>query len=530
MSDNNKNNVDILNIFCSHCGAPAQYDIETQEYHCRYCGSPTGIREALAEKRRFRKLRRESFLAEKPSFPVCSGSCTGCGAKIFFPESDALTTCSFCGRSLVRKEYLNSDDFPELVIPFRITPEDAKNRLLAWCENNERRREAKAIKKEIGSLSGCYLPYQLVKGPTFCRVMRKEAGRKYECRGYLDGSFVNTSKNLNNLLLDGTEPFDLADIRDFDFSYLAGQRVKITDLSDSETEARVCDEIAADYEPVLSKVLESRAVTVETDADGLLSMSVVLPVYYLNANGVLAAVNGQTGKVAVQEAKDRFTLPWQLRPIAAFIITVAVVFGFTQLFRADMTASLMITGMLAVFFLIVIFVAYDNHYAGTGRTRLRRRIFTSDSNAAAVSPPVFYEKINGKETTVRMRFSTPGRILRMGFVALLVTFLPLVIAFVLNGFSIHGIKLGGAAVWLCIFVPVTPIYFLNFGRLEIYNKPMLYYRNKKGRERRYVKKPDLNALWGSIKDVLSPVAVIIALVALGILAINVYLCLHWDSV
>ena len=53
-----------------------------------------------------------------------------------------MTGCAFCGRALVRKDYLASDELPELIIPFRLTPDEAKELLLAWCNRNAGKREA----------------------------------------------------------------------------------------------------------------------------------------------------------------------------------------------------------------------------------------------------------------------------------------------------------------------------------------------------------------------------------------------------
>ena len=37
----------IMTIHCASCGAPAQYDIVKQNYHCPNCGEDTGTEESL---------------------------------------------------------------------------------------------------------------------------------------------------------------------------------------------------------------------------------------------------------------------------------------------------------------------------------------------------------------------------------------------------------------------------------------------------------------------------------------------------
>ena len=530
VSGNRKKGTEILEIFCSSCGAPAGYDIESGNYRCRYCGSATGIKEALENKNEYRRLIRDRVNNAAPSFRMQSAECSGCGARIVFAENEALTDCAFCGRKLVRKGYLGSKDFPELLIPFRITREEAKRRLLDWCAANKHRKEAKILKKNTEKTEGFYLPYMIVKGPDDCTVRCQNTHRAYHCRGFVEGKFVNTSNNLDNSVLDGAEPYDTTDLREFDFSYLAGQRVKIADLKHSDALDRIRDEIAADYEPCVAKTFGTKAVTVTPDIGGMMAMSAVLPAYYVSADGVIAAVNGQTGKVAVRENRERFMLPWQLKPIAVILFLIAASFLGTYLISHDTGTSAFITGVLGMFFLIVVSVAYHDDYGGSGRFRLRRRILTSDDSRPEMTEPVFYEKLDGKDRPVKLKFDTPLRTLRMATLTVIVTFLPLVIAFVLNGFSTEGLTFGGAAVWLCIFVPVAPICYFKIGRMQLHERPIIYTPDKKGKMRRYRHFPGFRKAWESFKDTfLNPVTIGLLLVALLILFINTGLVLDWDG-
>ena len=82
---------------------------------------------------------------------------------------------------------------------------------------------------------------------------------------------------------------------------------------------------------------------------------------------------------------------------------------------------------------------------------------------------------------------------------LFVLFLPVILALFINGFDLSKIRLGGSAVWFCIFVPVIPIYLLKYGRIELYDRPWIYTISKDGKKRRYHKKLE----W---KDVRSMIA------------------------
>ena len=518
-----------LNIYCSSCGAPAKFDIAGQVYRCAYCGGETGIREPLAEKQGFRRTHREKLAARPPEFPLMSARCTGCGAQIIFPQGEMLTDCAFCGRSLARKEYLGIDGFPEILIPFQVTEDQARANLLAWCQKNRGKSEARDIQKHIHELKGFYLPYELVKGPVGCDISRRDS-KIYHARGFWDGSFVNTSGQLDNLLLDGMEPYDLSDVKEFDFSYLAGQRVKVRDTDGEQTAARIGREIAAAYRPFASEVLETKGVTVNASTGDMVELAAVLPAYYLKAGNTLAAVNGQTGKVAVREKRDRYLMPWWIKPIVGSVLFPAVAYGIMTLFGAEQMGKLLVAGMLFLFLLIVLFTAYHNEYGGLGREKLPRRIFTSDDSRQAVTPPSFYMPIDGRDRAVDLAFTTPGRLLLMVLLPLLVVFLPLILGFILNGFSVHGLTVGGAAVWLCIAVPLAPVFMVKFGRLELYEHPLIHYEADDGQRRRYrPPKTSRKQVWDTVKAFVFSPFILVILFLLLVLIINTVLVLRWDA-
>ena len=80
-------------------------------------------------------------------------TCPNCAAKVVVPEGEALAACSFCGGKPVRSEFLDDDSFPEVVIGFKITLDEARARLERWCEENARcKPETDGIRKNIGKL------------------------------------------------------------------------------------------------------------------------------------------------------------------------------------------------------------------------------------------------------------------------------------------------------------------------------------------------------------------------------------------
>ena len=529
----------LLDIHCSTCGAPATYDIVKHTYACAYCGSETGISEALAEKRGFRDLHQKQLGAQRESFHAASAHCSGCGATVILPENEPLASCSFCGRALVRKEYLKAREFPELVIPFRLTGEEAKARLAEWCAANSSKREAKHLRECLDEIEGYYLPYELVRGPIDCTVSREGTARKFECGGFLDGIFVNTSKQLDNLTLNGMEPFDLSELQEFDFSYLAHQKVKVLDIDEKQLEWRVAQEVASEYTPVVEKTMETRNIDVEPHTGQLLRMPVLLPVYYIRHGDVCAAVNGQTGKVAVRSERVRKTLPWWIRPIAATLVAFLAAFAIASFLMQNIEGGLMMAGMFTLVMGLIFYTAFSNAYEGTARKELDPEIFTSDTVFArgpggmlqpyagmiAEDPvePLFFEDIDGERTQVHIRFTTVSRTIKMLALGIAVIFLPVIVAFVLSGFDYQNLDIVGSAVWFCIFVPVVPAYYIRMGRIDIYENPYIWRIDENGRKRKVRTESRTVRIRDVVKALFSPGFIVAGLAIVLFFCMSVYM-------
>ena len=510
----------ITDIHCPQCGAPAEFDIRQQIYVCQHCGGKVGISEALKEFSGFRKIRADHLEKTVRSFRLFRASCSGCGAEVVFEENEAASNCAFCGRKLVRTDYLSAENMPEAVIPFAVTEDEAKGLLKQWCDRNRSKKEARLLQKKINDLKGFYLPYKMVRGPVHMTVSRMDGNRDFSCEGYITDEFVNRSRQLDNLLLDGMEPFDTDSLTLFDFGYTAGQRIKISDLTDNELEKRVSTETAKTYAPAIRNVLGTDAVDIETYLNGALRLPVLLPVYYISSGGLMAAVNGQTGKVSVRALKEShyYFLPWWLKAIIATVLFTAAAFAALCLFGMNAQEALLIAGILGLFFIIVTLCLYSDTVHNQFAVKSGRKIFTSGENTfrreygelvvrdeillKKTEPPVFFETIDGEETPVILKFAGPYRVIRMVLLCAAALFLPVIIALFLNGFNFEMLNLGGSAVWFCIAVPVVPIYLLKFGIVELYDRPWIYILSENGRPKRYRKKPEPVNIMDALKTVL----------------------------
>lgn len=184
------------------------FDIVKQTYRCSYCGTLSGIQDAKTDIYEWKKLQRSKAEESHNAWDGKEYYCPSCGAHIMIPEGEASATCDFCGSNLIREDYTGTSQVPEAIIPFFITYDEARERMLDWGQHHQNTPEGRNIVSNMESFQAYYLPYQLVCGSVFGTVTRTRCERKYHCGGYLERIAVNTSRQLDNLVLNEMEPFD----------------------------------------------------------------------------------------------------------------------------------------------------------------------------------------------------------------------------------------------------------------------------------------------------------------------------------
>ena len=480
---------DPIHLTCDSCGAPIRYEIGSGTYKCAHCGNTTAPGDRYKKIQDWKKLR-QSELRKEISDKTLLYHCPGCGADVLVGHKEAIGTCRFCGGSLVRRDYLDTDSFPELVVPFSLDDSQAKERLESFACKHLRGRKKKTVLESVNDLEGCYLPYQFVRGPIDCDIYRDVSSRTYHAFGYIEDLAVNTNKQLSNEVLDCIEPYDWDQTREFSFGYVAGHRVKIQDANDKEVTSRVYREIEKDFLPVAEKTLQTKGVEVNATASDLEQLPVILPVYFTRDPGYCAAVNGQNGNVALTffKEKDRSKY-WYIEPL----LTMAA-FGILTFV---LSRSLELTFYVAAAVGLIAFTAFSNN-----RMSHEQMIVYSDHDSRkerlkTAVRPLFHEKIDGKEEIVEIRFTPFSRIAGLIIRALLFNALPLLIAAFLKWSSnepLSSICLTYISIWLVISVPFTFIFYIAYARRDIYDHPYMYRTLADGSRKRIRNRPQIGAM------------------------------------
>ncbi len=484
-----------LRIICRNCGHPVTFDIEFQTYRCPMCGETSGIEQMRQESVRLHELHKEDLRAQTVKAQI--NACSGCGAKTVFLQGEALSNCDFCGGRLVRADAKELGFAPDLVIPFVLTGEEAKERLHEWAADHPKTAEARMINGSSNDIQGYYMPYEIVRGPMEVKANRAGLSRTYLCRGFIENTAANCVREMDSALLDAAGPFDLDAAVPFEYGCIAGHRALISDLSDNDIDRRVRRQAAKAYLPSVQNALHDSDIRIKVTSDKLLSASAMLPVYVLKKGRLSAVVNGQTGRIAVS-LKDKKKKPFPFWAVEAAVYTAAV----TLLLCAIISFSWRYAAMFGTFFGLMFFVGMGHDRAPIAarvikrgeKVRARRRdgkLLLSQSEPSSPCPPVFYENIDGREVAVEYKFLPARRILSLMIQSLALIFAPIVAAAgiaavtaIANGRSVSaalaGLYLRGGSIWFIFTVMLGVLFLMQTTRIKAYDRPFIYERTQNG--------------------------------------------------
>ena len=490
-----------FNIKCDSCGSPAEYDIIHQNYHCQHCGSNTDVHAPLRAIERYRKLHATELKADNQKDKCRKYNCPNCGALVVLDTTEATANCDFCGTKMVNSEFMSSDSFPELIIPFKITLEEAKEELNKWLKENSSRKEAQQLQSRVAELKGYYLPYQVVKGPVKCKVSRNRNFRKYECGGFLEEVAVNTSSQLDNMLLDAMEPFDWREIAPFEYGYIAGQHTKLQDASDMAIAARISQEVTEAYTLTMEKTLQSADLSTQMDTSNVLTIPALMPVYIITRGKVQAAVNGQTGRVSVTPLKETTVQRNWLEPVLTLLFVTALCEVVPLFFHFHPFFEL--SGMLGIVVALIVWAAYGSAdtikkviYLQSPKQlvkRINNKLTFTNGEELIDNPaltPVFFEMINGKLEPAKIAFYTADRILKGSLFAFFLAFLPNILAYIVVGYDVvlHNYPSSDfdkihhlyAAAWWTLMIPILFILWIAVVRRDVFDYPVIYHIQPNG--------------------------------------------------
>lgn len=322
------------NFNCKNCGAVLYWNPSSNSLECEYCGekfSPSDFENEEEIQQSHTDTKEPETADENVEATDASDSqdlvvykCNNCGAEIVTARSTISTTCAYCGEALSITNKLVDKFKPDLVIPFRVTKEEAMELYKKYTKKGILTPKNFYSSNVIEKTKGVYIPFWLHSftndAQTVVATQKISSSRRgydkidkidiYEIDINSSGDFkyipTDALKNVDNTLMDTVEPFDYSAITDFSPAYMTGFYAEEYNEDENTTFPRAktkADE--AMQNKILSSVMGYSSKSIKTHnstCENTEHKYTMLPVWLFSVKyqgqNYLYAVNGQTGKVA----------------------------------------------------------------------------------------------------------------------------------------------------------------------------------------------------------------------------------------
>jgi len=350
---------------CPCCGGAIEFDSATQGMKCPYCGTDFDIATLESFASELQQDTPDDMHWEKTGGTgwyqgeqegLLTYTCNSCGGAIVGDGTTAATECPFCGNPVMVPGQLSGALRPDLVVPFQLDKEAAKQALRDHYKGKVLLPKVFKDENHIDEIKGIYVPFWLHDTDASGSVRYKAT----TVRSWSDSNYIYTetsyfavrrggsvgfekvpvdgSTKMEDDLMESIEPFDIAGAVPFHTAYLSGFLADKYDVDSATSIARANERIKRSTEDAFRSTVQGYT-TVIPEASTVSFQNgaahyALLPVWLLNTtwNGqkYTFAVNGQTGRIAGDLPLDKGALTrWKLLLGAA---AGAVAFALSYLF------------------------------------------------------------------------------------------------------------------------------------------------------------------------------------------------------
>lgn len=328
---------------CPCCGGNLVFDSQLQKLRCPSCDSRFEMdtfREyaeivGTAEKQKdsYEWEEEEAVEYRQGEDGKIIYTCPSCGGEIEADETTAATTCPYCDSPVILSKKVSGDARPDLVVPFQIDREKAKEAYREFCGKRKLLPKEFLSEQKAEELEGIYVPFWLFSCQAEGNInydarqvkMWKDSEYEYTQTDYYlvsrEGSaeFVNVpvdgSLSMDDAYMESLEPYDMTKAVPFDAGYLSGYTADKFDVSREKSRPRAEERIHRSFEAMLESSVDRKRYHIITKKNqhlGCRGGTVkygLLPVWTLQVKYkdqlYRFAMNGQTGKVAGELPVDQ---------------------------------------------------------------------------------------------------------------------------------------------------------------------------------------------------------------------------------
>ncbi|MCR5484504.1 MAG: hypothetical protein K6F09_02805 [Clostridiales bacterium] len=345
---------------CPNCGGAIRFDAAAQSFRCDSCGNVyteaqlAGYDEAIKNAEKASHYDWHSDGAEEELEGMKKYSCESCGAEIIADDTTAASECPYCGNPIMMTGNLTGMSRPSRIIPFKLTQKQAMESLRSFCKGKKLLPKGFLSENRVKEIKGLYVPFWLFDCDANASIVydatrvRTWSDSKYNYTEtshydiYRSGSIgfadipVDGSKKMDDTYMDGIEPFNYAEMREFNPAFLSGFVADKYDVSAEECFNRAEERVRKSTEDSFASTVNGYSTVIPKSTSIRTNNSsykyAMMPVWMLNTKYrdklYTFAVNGQTGRVSGTLPVDRTKFWLWFGGIAAAIIAVAQIFIF----------------------------------------------------------------------------------------------------------------------------------------------------------------------------------------------------------
>lgn len=341
---------------CKNCGAELYWDSDAKCLKCEYCTSEytpadfetedAEVKEDFTSKTQTPEAADEYAKAtdDSDSVELVIYKCNHCGAEVVTAKSTIATTCAYCGRAISITSKLVDNFKPDLIVPFSVTEEEAKEIYKKHVKKSLLKPKGFVTENVIKKMKGIYVPFWLhsyvVDAYTEAIIERSSSRRigddkiihheeyklSFDSQGVFSRVPTDALKNLDNAVMESIEPYDYNELKAFNPAYMAGFYAEEYNEDKEVTSQRALqrghETMDAGIQSEIRRNGAQRTIGSNKRVSELVSKYAMLPVWLLNVDykkkNYLFAINGQTGKIVGE-------LPISKRKVAMILLIPALV-------------------------------------------------------------------------------------------------------------------------------------------------------------------------------------------------------------
>ncbi len=388
---------------CPCCGDKMGFSIEKQAMECPTCGTVCEM-----EEYDMNNMSYEGYSLMEDDFRTLS--CPACGARIAMNEGEAMHKCGYCESELAAFGVAEDIFCPEKIIPFSVTEEIAKRKLINWWIEHPSMPKLNFDKMKM-TFSDMYVPVWLIDAgvvtdvtartvadkmyesdvsmvggrPRYSRMslmddFDKDESRRIVTKTQYRAVPFDASCHIRDEQFFNIEPFDYGKMQDFNAGYLSGHMAEVYYFSPQETIPRMISRIKEfSIEECISDIEIGNSIQTvdniekkECDVTPSRITYVLLPVwvckYEFDGKKQYIYINGQTGKVDAdvlfKNVKYKNSLVKYGISAAVFSLAIVLsVFSLTVMPNFNRELTKMVFYMDA----IALMVIFGNEYVGRNK-------------------------------------------------------------------------------------------------------------------------------------------------------------------